>query len=165
MSDTTSAEVGDKRPADEDIQNQESKSQRTSADADTPNAGASSSQQPSSLLPPPPIERALGDLSQVSGVKLELGIRLEVSWEVVDDSADAEDKEEGAIGETLESQESVEVEPEHVWWGGTLAELVGLDEGNGPVWKLVYDAKVLDGKEFAPEERNVIFCGTSVTCI
>ena len=40
-----------------------------------------------------------------------------------------------------------------------MAELVGLDSEDGPVWNLVYDAKVVDGKEFAPEERKIAFCG------
>jgi hypothetical protein len=157
---SSALDVGSKRAAEEDIDNEEAKIQRVAGDA-CASADPSTDKPSASFQPAPPLEEALSSVSALCGTKLELGRRIEVSWEVIDDAADAEEKEEAAAGEHADPQESIEVEPEpeHVWWGGTLAELVGLDEKNGLVWKIVYDAKNLDGKEFAPEERNVTFCG------
>jgi hypothetical protein len=113
------------------------------------------------LLPAPSLEDAISQLKRQFNVEIEIGKRLEVCWEVVDDAPEVDEKEETAAGAPTESTatEAAEVEPEHVWWGCRVAELVGLDCEDGPVWNLVYDAKVVDGKEFAPEERNVAFCG------
>jgi hypothetical protein len=112
-------------------------------------------------LPAPSLEDAISQLKRQFNVEIEIGKRLEVCWEVVDDAPEVDEKEETAAGAPTESTatEAAEVEPEHVWWGCRVAELVGLDCEDGPVWNLVYDAKVVDGKEFAPEERNVAFCG------
>ena len=113
------------------------------------------------LLPAPALADAILQIKKQFNVEIEIGKRLEVCWEVVDDGQDVDEKEEAGAGAPTESTaaEGVEVEPEHVWWGCRVAELVGLDSADGPVWKLVYDAKVVDGKEFAPEERNIAFCG------
>ena len=152
---------GLKRAAEETAEQLPAKSQRTSSGTDDSNTDSSKEPCPS-LLPALPLEEAFGLVKKVCGVDVALGTRLEVSWEVVEDSADADDKDEVTA-------EAADAEPEHVWWGCKLLKLVGSDQGKRPVWRLAYDAKVLEGKEFAPEERNVIFCGescsTSIKCV
>jgi len=117
-----------------------------------------------SLLPAPALEDAILQIKMKFNVEMEIGKRLEVCWEVVDDAPEVDEKEETSADAPTESTatDAVEVDPEHVWWGCRVAELVGLDSEDGPVWNLVYDAKVVDGKEFAPEERNVAFCGKNM---
>jgi hypothetical protein len=113
------------------------------------------------LLPAPALEDAIAQMKSQFNIEIEIGKRLEVCWEVVEDSPEVIEREETSAAAPAESTntEAVENEPEHVWWGCRVAELVGLDCEDGPVWNLVYDSKVVDGKEFASEERKIAFCG------
>jgi hypothetical protein len=116
------------------------------------------------LLPAPIVVDAIAEVKSVCEMDVELGMRLEVSWEIVEDNpAEAEESEKEPEDNSIVHAETIDsgaepdhpVEPEHVWWGCNLASLVGRHPEHGVVWKLVYDAK----REFAPEERNVVFCG------
>ena len=43
-------------------------------------------------------------------------------------------------------------------WGCTVAECVAQHPKYGPVWKLKYEEKEVEGKKFDAEERQVAFC-------
>ncbi len=163
------AATSGKRSLDLSAEVPQAKSQRISSDTDEIASFIVDAPAPEkeivhtrpALLPPPALEDAISQIKGQFNVEIEIGKRLEVCWEVVDDAPEVDEKEETNAGAPTESTatEAVEVEPEHVWWGCRVADLVGLDSEDGPVWNLVYDAKVVDGKEFAPEERHVAFCG------
>ncbi len=104
------------------------------------------------LLRAPALEDAISHVKKKINVEMEIGKRLEVCWDV---KADDDENEAGGPAEST-ATEAPKTESERKWWGCTLTELVGLDDEDGPVWKIVYDAEE-DGLE--EEQRHIIFCG------
>jgi hypothetical protein len=91
-----------------------------------------------SMLPPPPQQEADAVVEQLCGTKLTLGTKLEVLWEVGDDADE-------------------EAKPTAVFWPCHIDALVGAHAELGPLWKLKYQQKDVEGSSFPAEERVVAF--------
>ncbi|KAJ1494577.1 hypothetical protein T484DRAFT_1765394 [Baffinella frigidus] len=90
------------------------------------------------MLPAPPLEEAEREVEAKCGMRLTIGSRLDVLWEVGDDG-----EEDGEATE--------------VWWHCAIDSLVGSHAELGPMFKLKYQPKVVDGATFPAEERIVTF--------
>ena len=100
--------------------------------------GVAQSNAAAALLPAPPLEEAERDVEAKCGMRLTIGTRLDVHWEVGDEADENADATS-------------------VFWGCEIHALVGSNAELGPMWKLKYQPKVVEGTTFPAEERVVAF--------
>ena len=92
------------------------------------------------VLPALPLEKAVEATETASGLKVCLdATHVEVCWQVAED-------------------ETEDASPIVLWWACSISESVAQHPTYGPVWKLRYEEKEVEGKKFEAEERQVVFC-------